>query len=255
MDESGGAMLNEGRPPRMRGGLGRAWQNLLALARLDPGLAAIVGMAVIGLAVAAYLTIVHYDASLPLACPTTGHINCEAVTSSRWSVIPGTKWPITFPGMLWFAVSGWLAIRSLQSIARGESESIQVRRAQVAWGALGVLTVLYLVYTEIVTLKFTFCEWCTVVHLATFLSFVIAFDRFSRVPLVQPIRQSARAAVKPVRSQARANGNPAPNGARASGARTAPVSATRTAGAARPNGARPVASAARRPSQKTSGKR
>src|SRR5215469_13009149 len=113
-------------------------QRLLALARLDYGLAALVVMAVIGIGVSVYLTIVHYDARIPLFCPTSGHVNCAAVTSSRWSVVPGTALPITFPGMLWFVVSGYLAIRLLQSIARGEPESPRVRQIQLVWGVLGL---------------------------------------------------------------------------------------------------------------------
>ncbi len=262
--------LGAEREARSPGGAGQALRNLMDVAGLDPGLAALVVMAVAGILISIYLTIVHYDAKIPLVCPTSGHINCELVTSSQWSLVPFTTVPITFPGMLWFVVSGGLAIKLLGSIARGEPESRRVRQVQLVWSSLGMLTVIYLVYVEIVRLGFTFCEWCTVVHLLTFASLLIVADRFARVPLV-PAQVAPRPAVRaPVKPTSNSNGAPKSNGASASadgrpsstvvrsnGTRTGHSTAARPGGAARPkgaNGARP-ASSARRPTQKARSKR
>lgn len=47
--------------------------------------------------IAIYLTTVHY-AQVPLLCSAQGVVNCELVTSSGYSVVPGTALPITLPG-------------------------------------------------------------------------------------------------------------------------------------------------------------
>jgi uncharacterized membrane protein len=41
-----------------------------------------------------------------------------------------------------------------------------VRIAELVWGAIGILTVFYLIYVEIVLLH-TICVWCTAVHVIT----------------------------------------------------------------------------------------
>jgi hypothetical protein len=55
---------------------------LLTLARQQIGLTALALIAVVGLGISVYLTIVHYDSGVKLVCNTTGLINCQSVTSS-----------------------------------------------------------------------------------------------------------------------------------------------------------------------------
>ena len=55
-------------------------------------------LAIAGLGVSTYLTITHYDSSVPLACSDTGTINCALVTHSAESMVFGV-----FP----VAVLGW----------------------------------------------------------------------------------------------------------------------------------------------------
>ncbi|HUY96158.1 MAG TPA: vitamin K epoxide reductase family protein [Verrucomicrobiae bacterium] len=133
------------------------------------------GLALIGFGLAAYLTSVHY-AAVPLACPSTGVINCQLVTTSSYSVIPGTSVPITVPGMLYFLLSLGLAIQQLR-----EPERAGWRQLHAAWAGLGTLTVFYLVFVEMVKLH-EICLWCTGVHLvilATLITTVwrVAADR------------------------------------------------------------------------------
>ena len=126
----------------------------------------LLAFAIAGAGIAIYLTTVHYE-QVPLLCSAQGIVNCERVTSSSYSVVPGTTLPITLPGLAWFAVSAILALGGIRSSQRW------IRRAELAWAILGILTVLYLVYAEIVLLH-TICLWCTGVHVLVFGSLLVA---------------------------------------------------------------------------------
>ncbi|EFH86567.1 vitamin K epoxide reductase family protein [Ktedonobacter racemifer] len=115
-------------------------------------------LSVIGIGVSIYLTYVHYNSGA-LVCTTSGLVNCERVLSSMYSVVPGTSIPISVPGLLWFLVSGALA--AVAWLARPALRL--VRLAEFAWCCVGLLTVLYLVYVELVRLH-TICAWCTSLH-------------------------------------------------------------------------------------------
>ena len=94
---------------------------------LPVDLFAILVMAVIGLGISIYLTTVHY-ANAPLVCSSGGIVSCSEVTRSSYSVVPGTSWPITIPGMLWFVVSGALAAAVLASAGGTTRRAGQTRR-------------------------------------------------------------------------------------------------------------------------------
>lgn len=120
---------------------------------------------VAGLAISIYLTVVHFSTIL-LACPANGVVNCEQVLSSPYGVIAGTGIPTSAAGIVWFGVSALLAAGLLagrQGLAR----------IQLAWSALGLLTVLLLLYIEIVQLG-AVCIWCSAAHLLVLLIFLIA---------------------------------------------------------------------------------
>jgi uncharacterized membrane protein len=136
-------------------GTARAWHltGLQALA---------LAASVAGIAVSAYLTTVHY-AGAPLACPSGGTINCEVVLSSSYGVIAGTGVPTSLAGIVWFGVSAALWTRRLP-------------RAQLAWSAAGTITVLYLVFVEIVLLG-TICLWCTAAHVLVVTIFLVTLSR------------------------------------------------------------------------------
>lgn len=129
-------------------------------------------LALVGAGIAIYLTTVHY-AQVPLFCSAQGVINCERVTSSSYSVIPGTMIPITLPGLAWFVVSALLALLGLRQRHRW------IRGAQLAWAILGMLVVLYLVYVELVLLH-TLCLWCTAVHVIVFISLLLTMVEWYR---------------------------------------------------------------------------
>jgi uncharacterized membrane protein len=117
---------------------------------------------VAGLAVSIYLTVVHF-AGVPLACPVNGTISCEAVLSSKFAVIAGTNVPTSAAGIVWFSVSMLLWTR-------------RAGRIQLAWSAVGLVTVLFLVYIEIVQLG-VICIWCSAAHILVVVIFLVALLR------------------------------------------------------------------------------
>lgn len=125
-------------------------------------------LSLIGVGISIYLTLVHYNTNVPLACSTSGFINCENVLASPYALVPGTSIPISIPGLLWFLVAGGLAL-----LAWRTPEARNILLAEITWSALGVLTALYLVYVELVRLH-TLCAWCTGLHVLMLTLLIIA---------------------------------------------------------------------------------
>jgi uncharacterized membrane protein len=117
-------------------------------------------LAIVSLAVSIYLTIVHYNtANVPLVCSSTGFVNCENVLASSYSLIPGTQIPVSIAGILWS-----LAAIALPLIGLIVGPDVRlVRLGTSVWGGIGLLSVFYFVYAEIVLIHYL-CAWCTVVH-------------------------------------------------------------------------------------------
>lgn len=124
-----------------------------------------------GAGIAIYLTSVHYELA-PLACSESGFVNCTRVLSSSYSLVPGTSIPISVPGLAWNLVMLALAGLGLRLQAGW------LRRAQFAWSFAGMLTVLYLVYVEIVLLH-NLCAWCTALHILILLMFLVTLARLA----------------------------------------------------------------------------
>lgn len=131
------------------------WQALLFL------------LSLVGTGIAVYLTTVHYE-NVPLICSTSGSVDCARVLSSSYSVIPGTTVPVTIPGLGWCAVMAVLALAAL----RLSSLRRRILVAQLVWSLVGMLTVLYFVYIELVRLH-TICAWCTGLHIVILLMLLI----------------------------------------------------------------------------------
>jgi uncharacterized membrane protein len=140
----------------------------------------------VGAGIAVYLTTVHYE-NVPLVCSTNGYIDCARVLSSSYSVIPGTTIPITIPGLAWCAVSAILAFVGLRlGFTTSSSHSSQrwFTLALFIWTLLGMCTVLYLVYVEIVKLH-TICAWCTGLHTIILAMFLITLIQLQQL-VVKP---------------------------------------------------------------------
>src|SRR5262245_22582319 len=87
-------------------------RRLVALIRPAPLAAVVIVLALAGLGISIYLTFEHYRGVAPV-CTVGGAFDCAKVTSSAYSVLPGTQIPITIPGMIWFIVSGGFAAAML----------------------------------------------------------------------------------------------------------------------------------------------
>jgi uncharacterized membrane protein len=90
----------------------------------------------------------------------SGTINCEAVLSSSYALVWGTSVPTSVLGIVWFAVNAALWVRPVGSM-------------HLVWAGVGLLTVLYLVFVEIVLLG-AICLWCTAAHVLVVILLLIA---------------------------------------------------------------------------------
>jgi uncharacterized membrane protein len=123
-------------------------------------------LSVAGFGVSVYLTIAHYTSSAILACSDTGLVNCSKVTTSPESNVFGI-FPVAVLGLAFFvfmlAVNSPWAWRAKQPL---------IPMARLASVLVGIVFVLYLVYTELFTLN-AICLYCTAVHVITFLLFAL----------------------------------------------------------------------------------
>lgn len=138
-------------------------------------------LAVLGLAVSAYLTYEHYTGSKTLACSENGVVNCSAVTTSDYAYLPpGSGAPVALLGLLFFVVVTVLVLPRMW----GRSRSLDLLRL-VALGG-GVLMVLWLVYAELFQID-RICLWCTSVHVITVVLFAVVAVAEAMRPLpVEP---------------------------------------------------------------------
>ncbi len=118
-----------------------------------------------GLGVSVWLTIVHYNTSVTLACPATSTINCEKVITSPQSVVLGI--PVAVLGLAFYL---FLAVANSPWAWRMAWPPL--RWARVGLMVVGIVFVLYLIYTELFTVR-AICLWCTSVHVITFILFVL----------------------------------------------------------------------------------
>jgi uncharacterized membrane protein len=110
---------------------------------------AVLALSLAGVGISIYLTLLHYAGVTP-ACPATGSINCEAVLSSSYAVIGGTTIPTSAAGIAWFAVCGLIA-------------GWRAGPLHLLWSAVGLVTMLYLVFVELILVR-AICLWCTAAH-------------------------------------------------------------------------------------------
>jgi uncharacterized membrane protein len=109
------------------------------------------GFLMAGVLIASYLTLLHYDAAVPLVCSNRGFIDCESVLTS-----PESRWfglPVSLYGLVWFVGYGVVVWRwpTWTAMTRGLA-------------TLGAVTVIYLVFVEFIELH-TLCLWCSSLHL------------------------------------------------------------------------------------------
>ena len=122
-------------------------------------------LAVVGLIVSAYLTFEHFTANATLACSIGGIVDCAKVTTSAWSTFMGV--PVALLGLLFFVVTLGLCLP--QVWRRPEPWLDAVR---LGWLTVGLGMALYLVWAELYRIH-AICLWCTVVHVVTFLLWIV----------------------------------------------------------------------------------
>jgi uncharacterized membrane protein len=137
-------------------------------------------LSVIGTGLSVYLTIAHLKGAQVLICSNKGLVNCEAVTTSPESKLFGV-FPVAELGLAFFVFMtlmntpwawrpSWTWLRV--SPDRQQQLGLLAWRVRLGSVVVGILFILYLVYTELITLR-NICLWCTYVHITTFLLFVL----------------------------------------------------------------------------------
>jgi len=121
-------------------------------------------LSIYGLGASIYLTITHFQPKA-LACVSNGTFNCEKVTQSPQSEIFGI--PVAMLGLVFFVPMLLLCLP-----AAWRSADRRVHLARLALSVTGVGMILYLIVAELFIIK-SICPWCSSVHLATFLLFVV----------------------------------------------------------------------------------
>jgi uncharacterized membrane protein len=129
-------------------------------------------LALAGLGVSIYLTVAHFTSPRILVCSEKGFVNCAAVTTSPESMVFGV-FPVAVLGLAFYvfmaaAASPW-AWRVIWP---------PVRWARFGSVIVGMVFVLYLLYTELFTLN-AICLFCTIVHIITFLLFGLIVFSFA----------------------------------------------------------------------------
>ena len=119
-----------------------------------------------GLGVSTYLTIAHYAGAAVLACPDTGVVNCEQVTTSAQSVILGV--PVAVMGLVFFATMVLLNL----PVAWQRQPNRAIRLTRLVLSTLGVGFAIYLLSTELFVIH-AICLWCSAAHVLAFLVFVV----------------------------------------------------------------------------------
>jgi uncharacterized membrane protein len=132
-------------------------------------------LALLGVAVSAYLTVEHYSSSATLACPDSGVVDCVKVTTSSYAELFGV--PVALLGLLYFVAMAALCLPVAWSSTRA-----WVHRARLVAVSVGAVFVLYLVWVELFRVD-AICLWCTAVH-------VLAVGLFAVVALASALREA-----------------------------------------------------------------
>ena len=119
-------------------------------------MAASLGLSLVAVAIASYLTWTHYNDPAALACPDTGIVNCTLVTTSSWSVVLGV--PLAVLGL------GWAVVMTALTVPWAwRAGPAWLDGARLVVSGAGAAMVLYLVYVELFRIG-AICLWCTAMH-------------------------------------------------------------------------------------------
>jgi uncharacterized membrane protein len=137
-------------------------------------------LVLLGLVISAYETYAHFNGSHLAGCPTggSGTFNCTAVITSPQSMVFGVI-PVAILGLAFYvaAVPLFFPWAWTGRIARFFPRRLRVEPRLVDLARLGSVIVgmgfvMYLIYAELYQIG-DVCEYCTGVHIVTFLLFCI----------------------------------------------------------------------------------
>ncbi len=141
------------------------------------------GLSLVAVAIASYLTVAHYTDPTALACPDTGIVNCALVTTSSWSVVLGV--PLAVLGLVWALVMTGFSVPWAWHVG-----TASVDRVRLAASGAGAVMVLYLVYVELFRIG-AICLWCTAMHgTAVCLFGVILAGRAASTAALRPVPEA-----------------------------------------------------------------
>jgi uncharacterized membrane protein len=145
-------------------------------------------LAIVGLGLSAYETYAHFNGSHLAGCPTGGNgtFNCTAVITSSQSMVFGV-FPVAVLGLAFYVVVTALMTPWAWRVQRREVGLLRLV-AMVA----GMGFVMYLIYAEVVQIQ-DICEYCTGVHVITFLLFCITVFSAAIWGLGKPVAKAKAA--------------------------------------------------------------
>lgn len=133
---------------------------------------AVLVLALLGTAVAGYLTVIHYTGASSICAVVHG---CEVVQKSDWSKLAGV--PVALLGLIGYVVIlGSLLLRGEPGLMLG---------AAVAVGGFGFS--MYLTYREAVSIN-AWCMWCVI---SAILMTLLAITTVARLLTAQPVVDGA----------------------------------------------------------------
>jgi len=131
-------------------------------------------LALVGLGISAYETFAHYNGSHLLGCSSNVHatFDCTAVITSSQSMVFGVI-PVAILGLAFYVVAvplfspwGW----RWKGYSRLGLTQRRIGWLRLASAVIGMGFVMYLIYAEVYQIG-NVCEYCTGVHIVTFLLF------------------------------------------------------------------------------------
>ena len=121
-------------------------------------------LSLIGLGLATYLTITHFDPQA-LYCTSTGVVDCAAVTTSAQSRLLGI--PVAFLGL-----GTYLVMTALNSPWGWRAKNYWLHVARFGIAIVSMCFVLWLLYAELIIIDHI-CLYCTGVHIITFALLIV----------------------------------------------------------------------------------
>jgi len=126
---------------------------------------ALAGLAIAGLAIATYLTVVHYDGGDPV-CLAGGH-GCATVQESDYAKTAGLPVPV-------IGIFGYLTLLLAAALPGDRGRLLGLFAALIGFGFS-----IYLTYLELFVID-AICQWCIGSAVVMTLSFVVALLRALR---------------------------------------------------------------------------